>query len=144
MSKENYVPEKFDDSHFKVLIQVGRCASCNRLMIQFGRQERESLDNHMFPFYYKANLPAQLARANIQFRGNSKINDAFICEICDAEGKASFTCALCGQIRKSNEQQESFGDPPEILCKNCYATVPAKEWNEKVEKLRAAHRYDFE
>ena len=59
-------------------------------------------------------------------------------------GKADFLCALCNERKSTDKIQESIGDAPEFLCKDCYDTVSAKIWDDKLDELQEAHRYDYE
>jgi len=99
----------------------------------------------LFPYYWRENLKSQMERANIMFRGDVKDkDDHYICEECAKAGKSTFICDLCGEERSSELKQESFGDPPDFLCKVCYETVPAKIWEKKHDELWHEHRWDFE
>lgn len=74
---------------------------------------------------------------------NTLVDDEPICIECEQAGKSDFLCALCKERKRSNKKQESFGDPSEFLCTDCYETKPAKIWDEKVDELVEAHRYDY-
>lgn len=85
-----------------------------------------------------------MKRGGIKFISPAKDkNDDKIRDECAAAGKATFVCALCGVERPSSDVQESYGSPPEILCKPCYETQPAKVWREKEKELYETHRWDF-
>lgn len=88
---------------------------------------------------------AQLARASIMLRSTALDADGnTLCLECAKQGKATFVCALCKQVRTSDEQQFHVGDPQECLCRICYETVPAKTWDTKVEQLHTDHIYDYD
>jgi len=72
------------------------------------------------------------------------VDNYYICKECADKSLADFECALCNQRYPTSEIQESFGVPPEFLCKECYQNKPARIWCEKVEELESDHRYDFE
>ncbi len=148
MNKGNYIPEVIDDNYVKFLSVVGRCRICNVLKLLITREQANRLyrgDTHLFPVYCKADLIAQMKRASIVFSSEIKDKDGYlICEDCAKKGKATFICALCEKEKASDLKQESFGDTPEFLCKDCYNTVSAKVWDKKVKELYDSHRWDFE
>ena len=136
---DNYIPEVVEKKYIKVLLELERCSVCDCLMMDVTGLKKVS------PKYYKLELVKQLEKAKIQKRSSVYIgSDSWLCEKCAAEDKARFKCALCRQDKKSSEIKQSFGYQPEYLCTSCYATAPAKIWDEKVTQLREAHRWDFE
>lgn len=131
-----FVPQILEEGYGIVLVQVGRCANCQKTTIAAG-SARE------FPAFWLAGRKEQLRRAD--WREKSVVTNANgepLCVDC-APTAGAFRCALCEQDRKG-DPQESFGDPPEHLCTPCYETVPAKTWDETARRLREEHRYDFE
>ena len=140
---DEYTPE-FTKRGAKLEILVSTCGTCNRKMLNITSKQVGRLRG-LFPYFYGASLRAQLERANIMFRGDTKDkDDHYICEECDKSGKSTFICALCEEERTSELKHDSWGDPPEFLCTVCYETVPAKTWEKKERKLYDSHRYDFE
>jgi hypothetical protein len=141
---DDYTPTVVEGQHGltygEVLINLVKCPSCGRWMVD------KSLDDHYygFPAYSGLNLRAQMIRADWRFKSDVAIDNKRICEQCAAEGKASFVCSLCGERRDTKMVKESFGDPPEYLCRECYVIVPAAVWDAKVDELQEAHQYDFE
>ena len=128
----------------KLEVQVSTCGICNQKMLKINPKLGKKL-RELFPYYYRDDLAAQLKRANIVFQGGVKDkDDHYICEECDKAGKSTFICALCEEERSSDLKEDSFGDPPESLCKVCYETVPAKVWDKKERELWESHRWDFE
>lgn len=121
----------------KFELETSPCASCKRPML---KKAKEGL----FPFTYDFTQEKQMEALGVVLESSSRIDDNKICVECEAEGKASITCSLCDQSKPSSKMQESFGDPAEYLCSDCYATVPAKVWDDKMEELRKTHRWDFE
>ncbi len=121
----------------KFELETTQCASCRRPML---KKAKEGL----FPFTYDFTQEKQMKSLGVVLESSSRIDDDKICVECEAVGKASITCVLCDTVKPSSKKQESFGDPAEYLCSDCYATVSAKVWDEKTEKLRKAHRWDFE
>ena len=55
-----------------------------------------------------------------------------------------YSCSLCGIDYLESEIEEKVGYPPEYICKHCYETVPAKEYDEHTSKLHNEHRWDYE
>ncbi|MCJ7507540.1 MAG: hypothetical protein MUO85_02265 [candidate division Zixibacteria bacterium] len=141
---ENYIPTVISDelgqTHYgKVLVELEKCHICHRYMIN-SRDAKYGL----FPKYDKITIEKQMERAGWVQRSSVEVDEKYICCECAEAGKADFHCSLCNQRRLTDKIQESFGDPAEFLCTPCYESVPAKVWDEKVEKLREVHRYDFE
>ena len=64
------------------------------------------------------------------------------CIECKQNGKHTFECALCHELRQFSEVQYEVGDPREYLCKICYNTQSAKVWEEKKTELYESHRWD--
>lgn len=90
-------------------------------------------------------IAAQCLRGGLVVRSNStNTENEKICENCANAGESSFICAMCKEKRASSEKEESFGDPPEFLCKVCYATKSAKDWDDIIKKLSDRHRWDFD
>ena len=105
---------------------------------------REKERGKLFPMYIKIDQKAQMKEAGLVYQTSIFVDDEPICEECEKLGKADFECAICEKRHTTDKIEESIGYPPEFLCKNCYETVSAKEWNEKYDELLKDHRYDFE
>jgi len=118
-------------------LETSTCASCRRQML---RKDKAKL----FPLTWDFTQEKQMEKAGVVLESSSRIDDDRICIECEASGKASITCDLCDTLKPSSKKKESFGDPSSYLCTDCYETVPAKQWEEKVEELHKAHRWDFE
>lgn len=135
-----YVPFLLDEANKIVLfaLQMEQCPVCNVYMLPEGEYSR------LFPLRADMGLRAQLARAHWQPRSTvyDDTRETYICQRCAKEGKLTFTCALCNEVRQSNESQLARGMPAEHLCKSCYATVPAKQWDEAVARLEERHKFD--
>lgn len=140
MKLEDYIPEQFDDRHYKVLIKTLECSACGCRAVP---QLRSYYPHSPFPTYYLANFEAQIARAGIRLIG-SYPDGGPLCVDCSKAGKATFVCALCGQKRTTDLKHESFGSPSEYLCEPCYEVTPAKAWDAKVKELEDSHKHDFE
>ena len=139
---ENYTPEVIkSDSCFYglVLVELEKCPLCHKYMIDI-----IGVKYGLFPKWRRITIEKQIERAGWAQRSSVKVDDKNICNECVKAGKADFLCALCKQRKPTNKIKDSFGDPAEFLCTDCYETVPAKVWDEKTSKLREKHRYDYE
>jgi len=124
-----------------MMVELHRCPICSKWMLY---KEVKRWEGTPFPRWVKIDFDAQLKKAGWVTVSQVKVDDHHICDECASAGKADFLCALCGKRKPTSEIQERFGDPSEFLCKQCYETVPAKQWEEKVESLEADHRWDFD
>lgn len=122
----------------KLNVYTERCPICGRTMMYKSK-------GRVFSQFGDSDIQKRLiSEQGVVFISSSKKDDEFICEVCESEGKASFTCALCEKTFHTDNIQQSFGDPAEYLCKVCYTTIPANVWEKKVDDLEKAHRWDFE
>lgn len=122
----------------KMDIQTWECKSCGKQMI------KKPSGQSPFPIWFGNDFDAQCKKLNLEIRSGEKIDGCAICMTCVRNGKAVFVCALCKETMHTNEIQESFGDPPDSLCRFCYEARSAKEWIEKTKELSKIHRYDFD
>jgi hypothetical protein len=136
---ENYTPKVQENGKYiEMLIEAKKCKCCKKIMI-------DKLGCYsIFPKYIKINQEAQMKAAGFVYSTTTLVDDEPICIECEQEGKADFLCELCEERKSSDKKQQSFGDPAEFLCKDCYETKPAKVWYEKCEELIEEHKYDFE
>lgn len=124
-----------------MLVALCKCGGCGRWMV-------EPLSTYNpFPSYYLASFSAQVKAAGwaVNSYATKSVGpvEVQICAACKAADVGNFTCALCGEARRSSEVQETFGvEDTEYLCKPCYGMVPAKAWDERCEALEKAHRHD--
>ena len=114
-------------------LQTKKCPYCGKQMM--GRSNL---------FSSLKDQETQMKKLGVVFISDATKDNQYICVECKEKGIASFICALCGERRSYEDMQESFGDPPEYLCKHCYNTVSAKVWDDKVADLSDIHKYDFE
>lgn len=115
-----------------MLVEYERCPICHRPMIRPFAQRVE----------YRLSPKAQMERADIVRPGDEiPGSDRVACEVCTQEGKIVFTCAFCGQERRSDLLHESH---PEPVCTICYNTLTAAEWEAKEDALHEEHRYDYD
>lgn len=141
---KQYTPEivySEDNIYALMLVELYKCPICLKYMFV---SPNIPWNKRSFPNWFYIDVDAQLKRAGWEKRSDTKVDDEYICCTCDTKGLADFLCCLCGNRKTTDNKEESFGDPPEHLCTECYNTVPAREWDEKVRKLREQHRYDFE
>jgi hypothetical protein len=139
---EIFTPKKISSKIATFGVEVRRCSKCNKDMVSdscpsFG------FETSTFPTWNQNDFKAQAARGGFVIMSNIKVDDNYICTTCEENGLADFLCAMCKERKPTTKQQESFGDPQEYLCSDCYGKVPAKKWDEKVDDLLKAHRYDF-
>lgn len=135
---ESYKPQIIEGRYATFLVQFLKCPLCQQPMIV-----EEPERNSPFPMSYKINYESQAHAAGFRIRSKVVSNDKHICTVCAESGKGGFNCYLCKQYKESAKLEQSFGDPPDYLCTDCYATVPAKEWDEIVDRLYDLHQYDF-
>src|SRR3990167_5573450 len=136
---ENYTPKVHENGRYvEMLIEAKKCSCCEKIMV-------DKIGYHsIFPKYLRINQEAQMKAAGFVYSTSTLVDDEPICLECEQAGKADFLCAMCDERKTTDKKHESFGDPAEFLCKDCYETKPAKVWDEKVDELQDAHRYDFE
>jgi len=137
-----YTPKIINDRYVLFVAQAIKCPICEKLMVK--KVPRDYYTQSFFPGYINMNQDAQMNRAGLVYISDVKVDDCNICVECKESGKADFKCDLCGERKPTEKIQESFGYPPDFLCKDCYDTTPAKIWEEKIEQLESDHRYDFE
>lgn len=146
MEPREFVPQIVSEGEHQaiyglMLVSVKRCPLCKEIMI-----EPPCKDYYQGPFprWIECSFESQIKRAGWVIKSGVEAAEEAICATCAASGKAYFLCDLCGEKRSTDEVQVSIGDPPVYLCKQCYKTIPAQEWDDKEEHLREEHRYDFE
>jgi len=140
MKTEEYVPKIIKNDNWvylEMVIEATKCHCCEKIMLPRAKRG-------IFPNYMHINQDAQMKRAGFVYSTFTEVDGKPICIECKEAGKIDILCAMCNERKPSNKEQESFGYPPEYLCKDCYETVPAKQWNEKADELNNNHRYDFE
>lgn len=126
---------------FDVLVHT--CPSCGRSMVH--PPPKVYYASSTFPVALNNTFEEQRKKRDLELVGQAVDADGNrLCETCTSAGKATFLCAHCGETKESKFIHKSFGDPPEYLCKPCWHTVPASQWEEICEKLEENHAYDFE
>jgi hypothetical protein len=112
--------------------------------------KKKMLPRILSKYYNESPFPlgfyeSQLKSVGIVLRSDMKLNDNYICIECSESGKAAFDCYLCKGRKSSEKKQESFGiDPTDYLCKDCYNSVPAAQWDKICGELHKDHQYDYE
>jgi len=137
-----YIPELINNEYAKMIVAISSCPICKKIMINGYNETYYDLST--FPVNWMVGFTAQIKRAGWVISSGIKVNDEYICTECKLAGRGYFNCALCGEEKPLNKEKESFGDPAEYLCSDCYESIPAKVWDDKVNDLRMQHRYDFE
>jgi len=123
----------------KILTQVRaeKCELCGRVMIP-------KAPSGIYANYFEDTQEEQAKRKKLQFISDIKVDGKYICQDCADKGKADFLCVMCKERKQSDKKEISFGDPKEYLCTDCYETVPAKDWDLKVDEMENLHRWDYE
>ncbi|WP_394845008.1 hypothetical protein LZC95_49150 [Pendulispora brunnea] len=133
--------EPIDDDYVYVAlaVRVKRCASCHLPMIPAA--DRMPLYSAGFPHMTPEQQAKRAGWPEITLYAVN-IEGRHICDACALQGHAKFLCALCQKERDSSAIQARFGTRAEYLCKPCYVTVPAAEWDAKSDELSQKHRHD--
>ena len=134
---ENYEPDILEGKYARFLLRVSYCPECGRPMVVRPGRARDP-----FPYYFKLSFEAQVRAGGFCVRSDAIAGNEYICEDCAQAGRAWFHCELCKCKLPTDKIQEQFGDPPEYLCADCYASVSAKEWDEMCDALEAEHKWD--
>lgn len=127
-----------------VLIETRKCSGCGATVPLPQLQDLRDV----LPFYLHApyNLEGQMERSGWKPIGYRRIGDPdeTLCQECTDLGKRTFTCAHCRHERTVDKIHEAFGDGDDAVCEPCYETIPAKEFDAVVARLREARRYDYD
>ena len=125
----------YENFELKVII----CPKCNKKMIDAEYWKLFSV----FPIYHKKALKIQLSKRNMVVRSEIKNNDyAYVCKTCI--GLAEFKCYSCKEQRLIKNKKYTHGDPPDHLCKECFNTKTAKEWEDLEDEIVEKHQWDYE
>ncbi len=140
MEVENFVPERVSEKYVTFLVEYSKCHTCSKDMII--RNKNNVLP---FPAWYKIDIDAQMKKGGFVAQSGKRIDeneDQYICVNCAKNIKTYFLCSLCEKRKSTDRIEEGIGAPSEYLCKDCYETVSAKVWNEKLDLLEEDHKYD--
>lgn len=137
MSVDKFTPEIIEGNYATFLVQLRRCPTCMQPMVKAPKE----LDT--FPTSITLRFSRQAERAGIKLQSSITADNRPICTDCASAGQGGFTCYSCEEFKSSDKEETAIGSPPHYLCTDCYASVPAKEWNEIVEELYGKHQYDY-
>lgn len=129
-------------SYGVVAIRLNICDLCKREMIVPIRSS-DSLFA-LFGYLNEFSFQKQIKMAGWLEQSSISINGEDFCIECADKIELVFNCALCKQAKPKEKIQVEFGYPAEIICTDCFDTVPAKIWDEKTKELEVRHRYDWE
>jgi hypothetical protein len=135
MPSEQYVPERFDDLHFKVLIEVKPCALC-----EIPTTPNLHHRHGPFPKDYGGTFAAQLSRGGIQLVQAYNSEGKPLCGKC-SQSRSVYRCEICHTDKTEAETQWRGGGGQYFLCKACYETTPAAAWDLRVFELAGADNY---
>lgn len=133
--KNEFTP---DGKYVTMFIPVEECTSCRNKMVL-----KEKYPGIFSP-HVTMTQKAQAARIGLHWQhGKFFPGEDLLCTTCIEAGLATFKCYICKETKATDRIQESIGIlSTDYLCKDCYATVPAKVWDEKLEELEKEHEYD--
>jgi hypothetical protein len=120
-----------------LMVRLRKCKYCGGWMFD---------EENSYPSpCYENGIDKQLERAGWKKQGyvGMQTLDVQICEECVGKDAKTFLCAICGKQKKSSEIEECIGYSAEYLCKDCFSSISAKEWDEKVEELEEKHKWDY-
>jgi len=138
------VKEAGKSAGVQINVEAKICIGCNAVMVDarhLSQHSRKRLaQGQAGPPYFDEVLP-QLERGEIKIISELEDDNGWYCRDCAAKNLAKFVCAMCDQERPSSEVKKSFGFglQADYLCKDCYATQPARAWDAKVDELYASH-----
>ena len=128
----------------KFYLKITECPNCKRKMIDADYNALYSA----FPFWEKMNFEAQRLRKGFAIRSNQSFDDDKMCGshywCIDCKDKIEFKCFNCKEMRLKKDMEYRYGDPPDFLCKFCYETVSAKDWNELIKAIEDNHRWEYD
>jgi hypothetical protein len=135
---ETFIPQKMADNAYTFVLKVSTCYNCKRPMMPID-------DKRLFHTYRGCRQDDQMKHANIAIESNYDIDNIHLCTECVQLDVATFTCCHCNESKVASKLHETVGSfDPDYICTDCYATVPAKEFDELIETLQREHRYDNE
>lgn len=143
MGQKVFTPQIIDDNEYALFaVELSRCCQCKALMVRDNKTTRNS---NPFPRSIWDDYHSQAKRAGLRISSEVTINDEPICGDCKKNGAVTFTCYICRKEMPTNFIQLSIGYlPADYLCKACYESVSAREWEETVDKLEENHKYDYD
>lgn len=125
----------FEEFKLKVIV----CPKCDKKMIDAEYWNLYS----SFPVYHKQALQSQISRKDMVIRSEIKHNDyAYVCKTC--VGLAEFKCYSCKQQDVVKNIKYRNGDPPDYLCKKCFKSKTAEEWENLKYEIQELHQWDYD
>lgn len=109
----------------------GMCPICNKLMLN-GR----NFDPYIFPKEYP--LVKQMEEHGLEFSSDIYMNYRLICTECKRNIKEEFECFKCRKVQLKSEVEYTY--EKESLCRTCYSTVTAKQWDRLKEAMEESER----
>lgn len=128
-------------------LRIIRCNKCKKDMIHASLSSLNSAFNHN---HRGVSLDVQLKEADMVVRSGQTADgglwgfgeESYLCVNC--KNLFELKCYNCKEVRLFKDIKFTCGDPPDALCRVCYATIPAKEWKDLIKKLEELHRWDYE
>lgn len=115
--------EKTGFAYYAFSVKAVQCPRCGTLMVE----DVNTLDSWR-----------QLERVGLRRTGIGLVEGKVICLQCEAQYyRELFTCDLClNHYSKTEIQWQMHKNGHVYLCKTCFGTVNAKEWQNAVEQLQ--------
>lgn len=137
---DDYIPKRVGPDCYLIKIKVLVCRKCGVALLPSTFPEDAYWG---FP-HLQPTIVSQLKRAGVHLQSAvGTVEGGPICSKC-VEENPIYKCYLCGERRKKDELQVSYGYPADHLCKYCYDTVSAKLWDATVKDLEEDHRHDWD
>ncbi len=132
---KDFTPKSYlDGKYTEIIIQTNVCNYCDNVMIP----ERAM---SLFPMWHEANGKSQCGRGNLVIEDMKSSSDDRICVDCYKANKKVFKCYSCFRSQEMDQVYQDFYHE-EYLCKSCYASVPAKDWDKYIDEINENHKYD--
>lgn len=116
-----------------VVVEILKCKSCESDMVSPIERSDQS------PFTFRLPMSSQIEQAGRKMAAGAK----GVCADCYESGNITENCRICEEDRKPSEIEETIGGKYH-LCKPCYETVSAKEWEDTIDNLRVQVRWENE
>jgi len=120
----------------KMDIRAEECSCCKSTMIQ-------KANRGVFPHYFMNNQKEQAKKLGVKFISSFEVDYKTFCEECVEEGKVVFTCFICEDELNTSKIAHGYGDPKEYTCTDCFKSLTAKEYDDKLKELGKKHQWDF-
>lgn len=127
--------EPEDKAYNEFLVPGLECCHCNKWMVS---EKLVDAARDIHPWQEGA-MMEQLHRKNINIMAEALKNGERLCVPCLVDKAAGVRCYACQKELPGSFFVRIFGNFEIGLCCTCYETMPAKQWNEKVEWLARLH-----